>query len=83
MESLTREIADCVVDRFAASNLQDDIAGRVVDRMRVQITLDYHEARMQAMMVHNTLDDHEARMQAMITVEHADLQSEERVWWSA
>jgi predicted RNA-binding Zn ribbon-like protein len=47
MESLTREIADCVVDRFAASNLQDDIAGRVVARMQVQVTLDRHTAIME------------------------------------
>jgi hypothetical protein len=43
MESLTREIADCVVGRFAASNLQDDIAGRVVARMQVQIAVEHHE----------------------------------------
>jgi hypothetical protein len=47
MESLTREIADCVVDRFAASNLQDDIAMRVVARMQVQVTLDRHTAIME------------------------------------
>ena len=43
MESLTREIADCVVGRFAASNLQDDIAGRVVARMQAQIAVEHHE----------------------------------------
>jgi len=43
MESLTREIADCVVDRFAASNLQDDIAGRVVARMQAQIAVEHIE----------------------------------------
>ena len=41
MESLTREIADCVVARFAASNLQDDIAGRVVARMQAQIAVEH------------------------------------------
>ena len=43
MESLTREIADCVVGRFAASTLQDDIAGRVVARMQAQIAVEHHE----------------------------------------
>ena len=43
MESLTREIADCVVDRFAASNLQDAIAGRVVARMQAQIAVEHIE----------------------------------------
>ena len=43
MEDLTREIADCVVDRFAASNLQDDIAGRVVACMQFQIAVEHHE----------------------------------------
>ena len=43
MEDLTREIADCVVDRFAASNLQDDIAGRVVVRMQAQIAVEHIE----------------------------------------
>jgi hypothetical protein len=43
MESLTREIADCVVGRFAASNLQDDITGRVVVRIQVQIAVEHHE----------------------------------------
>jgi hypothetical protein len=43
MESLTREIADCVVGRFAASALQDDIAERVVARMQAQIAVERHE----------------------------------------
>jgi hypothetical protein len=43
MESLTREIADCVMDRFAASALQDDIAERVVARMQAQIAVERHE----------------------------------------
>ena len=41
MESLTREIADCVVERFEASNLQDDIAARVVARMQAQIAVEH------------------------------------------
>ena len=41
MESLTREIADCVVERFAASNLQDDIAACVVTRMQAQIAVEH------------------------------------------
>ena len=41
MESLTREIADCVVDHFAASPLQDDIAARVVARMQAQIAVEH------------------------------------------
>jgi hypothetical protein len=41
MESLTREIADCVVDRFAASPLQDDITARVVTRMQAQIAVEH------------------------------------------
>lgn len=43
MESLTREIADCVMGRFAASALQDDIAERVVARMQAQIAVERHE----------------------------------------
>ena len=43
MESLTREIADCVVGRFAASPLQDDIAARVVARMQAQIAVEHIE----------------------------------------
>ncbi len=43
MESLTREIADCVVGRFAASALQDDITERVVARMQEQIAVERHE----------------------------------------
>ena len=41
MESLTREIADCVVERFEASNLQDDIAACVVTRMQAQIAVEH------------------------------------------
>lgn len=43
MDDLTREIADCVVARFAASNLQDDIAARVVTRMQAQIAVEHIE----------------------------------------
>ena len=41
MESLTREIADCVVGRFAASPLQDDIAERVVTRLQQQFAVEH------------------------------------------